>query len=639
MALTPDMIQQMNAATGNNVPLDPNAPPSRAQQVLTIAKQAQAAKDAATSASAPKLGQGAAGDFAGNLIRSVASPLVRTGALVEKGLDQSVGRIGNAIAGKGFTPTHTGDNAAETADTIDTGASDSLAGKAGSLIGTIAPYFTGAGEEETAAQVASMLPKLAEHLGMSAESLIPKITGFLARNAPTAVRDTAIGTAQTGDLGEGAMLGVGGTALKGVLSGGGAFIKDAMAVGTKGALARAIYGTNPDKITQSLVDSYNKVPLPKGVMQEEAQTGKSFSDFMASKPYLSMPVDNMKWDTFGTAQKLRAEVKPEAQALSSLLEHSQATISENKVVDEMKSAVSNIATGQEREGVNSFIDREVPILVEQFARNTVAGPNGERMVSVADWNKIKQILWDRSPFKATASRADNLKSSVDYAMGRVLRQNIENAVPEADVKELNSQIGDYYHAIETLENLHGGAAPKGRLGLDMARIAGTVAGSPGGVVGNIVGYMTADKVAQWLSNPEITTALKRNMLEQLRVTRPSVASQVADILEQQAKAQGERLRLPEGSVRAGGLDSMGRPIDAEGKIRYKPQGGVTPSSAVFHLDLTPALPPANPGAIQMPPGKGITTTLDKTATSKAAAGESYDIPQQQLHYYLDGLGR
>ncbi len=40
MTLTPQMIQAMNQATGHNVPLDPSAPPSRADQIRALAKTA-----------------------------------------------------------------------------------------------------------------------------------------------------------------------------------------------------------------------------------------------------------------------------------------------------------------------------------------------------------------------------------------------------------------------------------------------------------------------------------------------------------------------------------------------------------------------------------------------------------------------
>lgn len=320
-----------------------------------------------------------------------------------------------------------------------------------------------------------------------------------------------------------------------------------------------------------------------------------------------MDVQNGQWNTWDTAQQLRQEAKPEAQALQNLLDSSTARVSEQDLIAQMKSAVESVASGQERAGIQQFVEREVPTLIDQMGGETAVGPNGERMVSLADLNKIKQTLWDRSPFKPTASRADNLKSSVDYKMGQVIRQNIENSVDDADVKGLNSELGDYYHAIETLENLHGGAAPGGRIGSLFTKVAGAVAGSPGGAIGSIAGYMTADKISELMMNPAITTAIKREALNQLKISRPTVAGQVAKILQKRAAEAASRPQLPSPS-----FIPMGE---------YKGGAGTTP--------MTKA-PLAGKGPVGFDPQKG---QFKSTFTSTQP-----DELQQNLHTYLDILG-
>ena len=318
----------------------------------------------------------------------------------------------------------------------------------------------------------------------------------------------------------------------------------------KETIARALYGKDYSKLTESLKADYDKIPLPKAVVQQEAETGKSFAQFMAEKPYLSLSVKESKWDTFTTAQKLREEVSSEAQALNNLLEGRIETLSEQEMITQMKNSIKAVAAGQERAAVERFIENEVPTLVDQFATKIIETPQG-RAMSISDWNKVKSLLWDRSPFKATASRSDNLKSSIDYKMGQVIRRNIEETVDDADVQLLNSQIGDYYHSIAILENLHGGAAPGGRIGNSFTKLAGAVAGSPGGIIGSIAGYLAADKIAEIMMNPALTTALKREALMQLKTERPTVAQQVAEILKKQGNEQADRLLLPEGAIPLG----------------------------------------------------------------------------------------
>lgn len=225
--LTPQMIAEANKVTGWNVPSTAGSvePPveSRSDEMLRIGREAQAKLDAEK----PRLGQGAIGEFGSGIIASG----VKTGAQIEKGLDQTLGRVGNAIAGNGFTPTHTGEVAEKTADSIINQSSYSQAGNA---VGVVAPYLLGAGESEAAA---GLLPKVIQ------------AGGNIAKN-------TAIATAQTGNLGEGLETGVGGELLSGAA-------RPLQSV-AKGIYKSAAIPTS--KAEAKLVQTYNaKVPFMERV--------------------------------------------------------------------------------------------------------------------------------------------------------------------------------------------------------------------------------------------------------------------------------------------------------------------------------------------------------------------------------------
>lgn len=210
------MITNVQAQAGQailkNSGFTPPAPSAGNSSWYSAVQQA-GTPPAAQPQAAPSTGlaQGTMGNLGAGMLKGVADPLIRTGGEIEKGLDQTVGRGINAVEGKGFTPTHTGDAAEQTASS-PAAQPQGGAQEAGDLIGTIAPYFTGGGEEETAAKVAGMIPKLAEHLGVSADSIVPKVIGYLAKAAPNVAKNTAVGTAQTGSVKQGAELGVGGEA-------------------------------------------------------------------------------------------------------------------------------------------------------------------------------------------------------------------------------------------------------------------------------------------------------------------------------------------------------------------------------------------------------------------------------------------
>lgn len=111
MPLTPQMIQAMNAATGNNVSLDPSAPPTRAQQIRSLGK---ADGGPTGDAVAPNIGTQAldvgknyvkdvAGDYADaadKITKNLTSipPNAGLGAEIEKGFQTTGDIAGAAVA-------------------------------------------------------------------------------------------------------------------------------------------------------------------------------------------------------------------------------------------------------------------------------------------------------------------------------------------------------------------------------------------------------------------------------------------------------------------------------------------------------------------------------------------------------------
>jgi hypothetical protein len=305
------------------------------------------------------------------------------------------------------------------------------------------------------------------------------------------------------------------------------------------------YGKDAEVAVGALEKSYSDIPLPKNITRAQAETGRSFARFMAEKPYVSIETKNMKYDTWATAQRLRAEAAVEAKAVRKLLESRVETISFDDVVTDMKSAITKKFSGMERESALKYVENEMEALKSQYSNPELVGPNGEMLMNLPTANDLKQTFWDRSPFNPTASRSDRLASSIDYEMGHTMKTSIEKSVPDVDVRALNSELGDYYNAIEILESLHGGAAPRGKIGVEFARIGGTIIGSQGGVVGSVIGYMGADQIVQFMSNPSFTTALKRYAVTELQKARPTVAQRVEELLVKQHGEQNSRLLLSE----------------------------------------------------------------------------------------------
>lgn len=220
---------------------------------------------------------GAAKNFSTGVAKSEVSAVNDLGTLVSKGASAIPGPVGKAFAGG----ANFGQQVSQSPQLQPKGTAE----EAGNIVGTIAPYFTGAGEEEGAAKLASLIPKIADHLGVDAGSFGTKVATYLAKKAPSAVAQTAVGTAQTGNLKQGAeqglaaeSIGVAGDALKGAKN-----------------LAGDAVGAVRTKIAQG------KVPLMKG-LDEQVKTSAG-----RLKPIVEAAED--KATQLGTAaERVRAKV-------------------------------------------------------------------------------------------------------------------------------------------------------------------------------------------------------------------------------------------------------------------------------------------------------------------------------------------
>lgn len=210
-------------------------PPPKGQTGMTL-DQIQGSKTQQPAT----LGQGGAGELGSGFIGSFA----KMGADIEGGLDQTVGRVANAVRGNGFTPTHTADAPNATADKL---INESGFSQVGNAIGTIAPYFMGGGEAEGAETVATKAP-----------GFLAKTGGYLAKAAPTIARDTAIGTAQTGNVGQGLEIG----ATTGVLRGVGDLAKAKLVVPSD--IQKATDALNPDLSGKAKINAYKQVANGRG---------------------------------------------------------------------------------------------------------------------------------------------------------------------------------------------------------------------------------------------------------------------------------------------------------------------------------------------------------------------------------------
>lgn len=416
--------------------------------------QAQWQQSAPKAPQEPKLGQGAAGEFSGNALRAITAPLVRTGGLIEKGLDQTIGRVGNAIEGNGFTPTHTGEEAMQTADSIEDNADDTLAGKAGTVAGTVAPYLAGAGEVTA---------------GEKAVGILPKVTAYVARKAPQLATDVGIGTAQTGDVKEGAIQGAGGLVGAEVLGKAGKILKPKTA----------------EELGHKIVD----IVAPK-------LSAKEAADALASRGGTKPGIFTAgKINTDPSVQRVADAVKehvPGFNPKGSLVENINATKeSVGKLAEDLKTRV--IESGQDRiypikelgSSMSKAIEKDdvsIGLKGTQFEKQAEALKDTALKIARENGGKVSDLLASRKEFDALVDKIYPNLYDKEYTPMRNAVKSIRDAMTDftedhlpADVALRDSLTAQsrLLRAIENMSEKAAGGEGKeiGRTTLEKAGVA------------------------------------------------------------------------------------------------------------------------------------------------------------------------
>jgi hypothetical protein len=219
------------------------------------------------------------------------------------------------------------------------------------------------------------------------------------------------------------------------------------------------------------------------------------------------------------------EVAQQAQPLTDVGElHSQ-------IVKKIQS-IPNITPGDAEEMISQATS-EMRALQRKY-------PNGIPLDKI---NIEKGNYWRNTKFDLIKP----LKGQVNYNIGSALKEFIESKVPDTNIRELNSLLGDYYAAGKFLRSLDGKTAKltagqKITRGVvkGLATVGGEkLFGFQGGVAGFLLGK-SISHVLESASNP-----LKSWILSNLSKADPAIYKQAIDWLGKQEEARLARLMLPE----------------------------------------------------------------------------------------------
>jgi len=152
--------------------------------------------------------------------------------------------------------------------------------------------------------------------------------------------------------------------------------------------------------------------------------------------------------------------------------------------------------------------------------------NGKALMKIDEFNEIKQDLWFKSK-KVFGNPDADMLADQNFRMGHVAKTMIEEVVDDANIRMMNSRLGDFASAIRILEKRAGTVMRGGKMTRFTSRIVGGLVGSQGGPLGTLSGAITGDKLAQLMADPKISTMMTRALIQRLE-KQPNGYSVIAE---------------------------------------------------------------------------------------------------------------
>jgi hypothetical protein len=273
----------------------------------------------------------------------------------------------------------------------------------------------------------------------------------------------------------------------------------------------------------------------KVLVRSEAR-GKDPVRFLAERN-IKPDVKGGKMVTLEKADKLHSSADPLNDHLDMGLAEIEQSVPKRKIADLERAAISAVRT-KANIANNTAGDLEAGIRRE-FAEYR---QNFGDEITLTQENAIKRGKWGKTKFDA----AKPLQGDINYAIGKVMKDDIEAAVPKEafGVRELNAHIGDIYDAEKFLRSLDGQVVKGGRLGKYSGRIIGAAVGSHGGPLGTFFGALGGDAVAELLQRSTFSNPLRALLLRNLQKSNPAAYQEVLDFMKRSGMERQTQLGLP-----------------------------------------------------------------------------------------------
>lgn len=273
---------------------------------------------------------------------------------------------------------------------------------------------------------------------------------------------------------------------------------------------------------QKYSNGYREILRPeKGEIKNiESKSGKNIDDMyrLAAEEQLTIRLGpDKKLDTKVAIEQLEGRQPAIHKKLNEILESKPG---KNFDLQELKSD----AQAKLRKEIKNDTEYKAALKeMDQYINDAISERG--RFLTGREFNEFKQSMWEvsydqmRPTSKTTAQE-----------IGNVVKEKIEKAYPDAQIKKLNKLSGDYATLKGLLKNANGRVVQGGRLGKYFAQIAGGVIGSAVPIFGSVGGYLAGGKLLEYLTNPERASKKLSKGIEKLGAEQKSFKELIPESL-------------------------------------------------------------------------------------------------------------
>lgn len=293
-------------------------------------------------------------------------------------------------------------------------------------------------------------------------------------------------------------------AAKGVSSSKGALYNPEVVAEIK-KLPEQVRAKAAEKVYDSTVSAYKSIvnQTPKEI-QAELKSNKNTPEFLA-KQGIILEAENGKLNTVEAADTLRSRIEPLETQLNEYLSTSKKKVDfevlRERTIKEIKNkkGLSALDKKDQINSVNEAIDAEIE------------ANNGKSKIKIDKFNDVKRGFWNN----AYNPQKTSVANQAIHDLGSNARQMIEDAIPEKNIREINSEIGDHASAIRFLDKINGRVIKGGTLTRLFTKGVGATIGSFFGPAGTLAGSEIAGKVSDIIRSPSLKTKIAQKALRTL----------------------------------------------------------------------------------------------------------------------------